>query len=159
MSKSGVFAHFRSKEELQHAAIETAREIYDREVTERAREAPEGLARVYALCDAFLAHLERGVFPGGCFFVSAAIELDAKTGPVRDHLRAVYAELVDGFGAQIRRAQELRELDPSVDSAQILFELDAFLLCANIAYVFFGDEAALDRARGAIRDLLERLAP
>ena len=79
------------------------------------------------------AHLERGVFPGGCFFVSAAIELDAKDGPIRDHLREVYAELVDGFGAQIRRAQELGELDAAADPAQILFELDSFLLCANMA--------------------------
>ena len=159
MSKSGVFAHFRSKEELQLAAVDTAREIYDREVTRFALEAPEGVARVYAICDAFLGHLERGVFPGGCFFVSAAIELDAKDGPVRDHVRDVFTELVGDFGTAIRRAQELGQLDPSADPDQILFELDSFLLGANTAFVFFGDATALDRARAAVRDALERLAP
>ena len=159
MSKSGVFAHFRSKEELQLAAVDTAREIYDREVTQPALEAPEGVARIYALCDLFLSHLERGVFPGGCFFISAASELDAKEGPVREHLRKVYAEVVGDFGNAIRRAQELGELDAAADTSQLLFELDSFLLGANIAFVFFGDEAALDRARAAIRDLLDRLAP
>lgn len=159
MSKSGVFAHFRSKEELQLAAIDTAREIFDREVTQPALEAPEGVARVYALCDEFLSHLERRVFPGGCFFVSVASELEAKDGPVKDYVREVYSELVESFGEAIRRAQELGELDPGADSAQILFELDSFLLGANIAFVFFRDETATDRARAAIRDSLERLAP
>jgi AcrR family transcriptional regulator len=159
MSKSGVFAHFRSKEELQLAAVDTAREIYDREVTEPGFEAPEGIARVYGLCEAFLSHLERGVFPGGCFFVSVASELDAKDGSVRDHVREVFAELVGNFAGVIARAQELGELDPAADPEQILFELDSYLLGANIAFVFFGDQTATDRARAAIRDRLERLAP
>ena len=132
MSKSGVFAHFRSKEELQFATVDTAREIYDREVTQLVFQAPEGVARVYAYCDAFLSHLERSVFPGGCFFISAASELEAKTGPVRDHVKKVFEELVQVFADAIERAQELGELDPKADSAQILFELDSLLLMANI---------------------------
>jgi AcrR family transcriptional regulator len=156
MSKSGVFAHFRSKEELQYATIDTAREIYDREVTQPALEAPEGVARVYAICDLFLSHLERSVFPGGCFFISAASELEAKPGPVRDHVKKVYSELVGDFAVAIRRAQELGELDPSADPDQVLFELDSLLLGANIALLFFGDRSAPDRARAAVRDRIER---
>src|SRR5215813_5425076 len=71
MSKSGLYAHFGSKEELQLATIETAQEIFDREVTTPGMAAPKG-EQLYAMCDAFLSHVEREVFPGGCFFASAA---------------------------------------------------------------------------------------
>jgi AcrR family transcriptional regulator len=159
MSKSGVFAHFRSKEELQLATVDTAREIFEREVIQPGLRAPEGVARVYALCDAFLSHVERRVFPGGCFFVSAAAELDGKDGgPVRDHVVEVYSGILDGFAAVIRQAQELGELDADEDVAQLLFELDALMIGANLALVFFGDRAAPDRARAAIRERLERSA-
>ena len=159
MSKSGVFAHFRSKQELQYATVDTAREIYDREVTQPALQAPEGIARVYASCDAFFSHLDRSVFPGGCFFISAASELEAKPGPLRDYVRKIYSELIDGFAVAIKRAQELGELDPAADPAQMLFELDSLLLMANISLVFFGDRTATDRARAAVRDRLEAWAP
>jgi AcrR family transcriptional regulator len=159
MSKSGVFAHFRSKEELQFATIDTAREIFDREVTRLVLDAPEGVTRVYAYCDAFLSHLERSVFPGGCFFISAASELEAKTGPVRDHVKKVFEELVQVFADAIARAQELGELDPAADRDQILFELDSLLLMANISFVFFGEKTATERARVAARACLERWAP
>src|SRR5262249_48938106 len=69
MSKSGLYAHFGSKEELQIATVDTARQIFDREVTDRAAKAPEGVARLRATCEAFLDYLVREVFPGGCFFV------------------------------------------------------------------------------------------
>src|SRR6185369_636927 len=75
MSKSGLFAHFRSKEELQLATIETADAIFQAEVVDPARDAPPGIPRLRALGEAFLAHLERGVFPGGCFFASVAAEI------------------------------------------------------------------------------------
>lgn len=156
MSKSGVFAHFRSKEELQLATVDTAFRIMDREVTQRGLAAPEGAARVYAFCEAFLSYLERGVFPGGCFFISAAAELEAREGPVTDHVRAVYAGILDGFAEEIRRAQDLGELDPAEDPAQITFEIDSLMIGANLALVFFGDRAAPDRARLAIRQRLER---
>src|SRR5580765_4479853 len=67
MSKSGLYAHFKSKEELELATIETAADIFERDVVEPASGSPGGLARVLALCEAFLGHLERRVFPGGCF--------------------------------------------------------------------------------------------
>jgi AcrR family transcriptional regulator len=159
MSKSGVFAHFRSKEELQLATIDVAREIYEREVVEPAMRAPEGIARLRAICEEFLAHLERRVFPAGCFFISAAAELEVKHGPVRDYLLATYVELIDDFVSSVRRAQELGELDPDADVQQVVFELDSFLLGANTALFFFGDESATDRARAAVGGTLERLAP
>src|SRR5262245_40747038 len=65
MSKSGLFAHFKSKEELELATIETAAEVFTAEVLRPAADSPDGLARVAALSEAFLGHLERRVFPGG----------------------------------------------------------------------------------------------
>ena len=159
MSKSGLFAHFKSKEDLQIATIDTARAIFMREVWEPGLQAPAGLTRVLSTVDAFFSHLERGVFPGGCFFVAAAAELDAKQGPVRDHLRAVYGSLVEGLAGVIQEAQDLGEIAPEQDIAQLTFELDAFLLGANYAYLFFGDAGGIDRARQAIRQLLARAAP
>ena len=89
MSKSGLFAHFRLKEDLQIVMIDAAADMFEREVWQPGRAAPAGARRVLSVCEAFLSDLERAVFPGGCFFVAAAAVLDAKAGPVRDHLRNV----------------------------------------------------------------------
>ena len=159
MSKSGLFAHFKSKEELQLATIDAAAEMFDREVWQPALAAPPGVRRVLAQCEAFFSYLERGIFPGGCFFVAAAAELDAKTGPVRDHLLDVYSRMLEGLGRVVREAQELGEIDGSEDVAQLTFELDSLLLGANFAHVFFGDPSALERARVGIRERLARATP
>ena len=84
MSKSGLFAHFGSKEELQLATIDAASTIFDELVIEPAGKEAAGLPRLRAYIALFLQHVEEAVFPGGCFFVSAMSELDAQPGPVRD---------------------------------------------------------------------------
>jgi AcrR family transcriptional regulator len=155
MSKSGLYAHFGSKEELQLATVDTAREIFDREVTDRAATATEGLTRLRATCEAFLDYLARGVFPGGCFFVSAAVELDAKEGRVPDHLREVYSELIDDLVTHALRAVERGELAPTTDVGQLVFELDSLMLGANVATVFFKDPQAIERSRKGIDARLE----
>jgi AcrR family transcriptional regulator len=156
MSKSGLFAHFKSKEELQLATIDTASAIFDREVFEPALTAPPGLARVVAFCEAFFSHLERGVFPGGCFFISVAAELDAKNGAVRDYALAAYSRVLAKANEFFREAHEKGELDSREDIAQLSFELYSFLLSVNFAYVFFRDPAAIDRGRKSIHQRLAR---
>src|SRR4051812_29852039 len=104
MSKSGLFAHFTSKEDLQLATIDAAAELYNREVTQPGMAAPPGLARVESLCEAFLSYLERGVLQGGCFFIAAAAEFDAKPGPVKDRLRVVYTSLIAALADVLREA-------------------------------------------------------
>src|SRR5207302_10989533 len=84
ISKSGLFAHFGSKEELHRAAIEAAGKTFAAEVIRPALAAPRGVGRVWALCNSWLSYLERGVFPGGCFFWAVAEEFDSRPGPVRD---------------------------------------------------------------------------
>src|SRR5262245_28715365 len=89
MSKSGLYAHFRSKEELELATIETAAAIFESEVLQPAAQAHAGTERLGALADAFLSHVERRVFPGGCFFAVVASELDTRPGPARARAAAV----------------------------------------------------------------------
>src|ERR687891_926671 len=86
MSKSGLFAHFGSKEELQVATVEAARAIFIREVIKPAFESTEGLQRLWKLCDIWLSYVQSGVFRGGCFFAAAAAEFDSRPGPVRDRI-------------------------------------------------------------------------
>src|SRR5689334_23789123 len=85
MSKSGLFAHFGSKEELQLATIERANEIFDESVLEPAA-ASSGLERLRALAEGYLRYIELDTFPGGCFFASVLAEVDMHPGPVRDRL-------------------------------------------------------------------------
>jgi AcrR family transcriptional regulator len=154
MSKSGLFAHFRSKEELQLATIDTADAIFRAEVVEPALDAPPGVARVRALCEAFLSHLARGVFPGGCFFASVAMEIDTHPGAVRDRALASVASWLGELEVAVSEAQAEKTIDPKASAAQIAFELDAFLLLANAQYVASGDPAALELGRRAIDRLL-----
>ena len=157
MSKSGLFAHFGSKEELQLATIATAEEIFAEDVLRPALRA-EGLRRVEALCERFLSHVDRNVFPGGCFFASAAAELDTRPGRVRDRVVAVQRAWTELIEAAVRTAQELGEIAPSADPAQLTFEINAMLAEANGLYLLRDDPRVFDMARRGIGDRLERAA-
>jgi AcrR family transcriptional regulator len=159
MSKSGLYAHFGSKEELQLATIETAANIFrdDVIVPTEAVEAP--LARLEALCEAFLSHLERRVFPGGCFFVSAAAEFDTHPGPVKEEVAAFLRGWLETLEELAARAQREGDLDAAEEPAQLAFELDAYLLMANMAYLLHNDPLTLQRARAAIGARLVRARP
>ena len=89
MSKSGLYAHFKSKEELELATIETAAEIFSQDVLAPVSGSPGGLARVRALSEAFLGHLQRRVFPGGCFFATVSAQLASRPGRARDRVMEV----------------------------------------------------------------------
>jgi AcrR family transcriptional regulator len=159
MSKSGLFAHFGSKEELQLATIETAEAVYADVVIAPAMVAPTGLERLQALAENFLRHVEDGVFPGGCFFASVAAELDTHPGPVRDLAVRVVEEWFGLFVAAVRDAQAEGALDPSEDATQLAFELDAYLLLANAQFVISGEAAPIARARLALERRLATAAP
>jgi AcrR family transcriptional regulator len=159
MSKSGLFAHFRSKEELQLATIETADSIFRAEVVDPALAIGPGLGRLRALCEAFLRHLADGIFPGGCFFASVAAEIDTHPGPVRDRALALVADWFDQLETAVRSAQAEGTVDASEDATQLAFELDAYLLLANAQFVATGDPEALGRARNAIDRRLAAAAP
>jgi len=159
MSKSGLYAHFGSKEELQLATVETAAEIFERQVVDPTESIEPPLARLEALCESFVDHLERRVFPGGCFFASAAAEFDTHPGPVKERVAAYGAGWLDTLGDLVAEAQRAGELDGGEDPAQLAFELDAFLLMGNTAFLLHNDPATLDQARAAVRARLDRARP
>jgi AcrR family transcriptional regulator len=154
MSKSGLYAHFTSKEELQLATIDTAGEIFNAEVVVPGSAAPAGVGRVWALSEAFLAHLERGVFPGGCFFASVAAEVDTRPGRVRDRIFEVITDWVGALSDAVAGAQAAGEIDSAEDPEQLAFEIDAMLLMANAAYVMEPGPEVLERGRRGIAKLV-----
>ena len=152
MSKSGLFAHFGSKEELQLATIEEARQRYAHEVIEPARAKGPGITRLHALCEAFLSYLERAVFPGGCFFASAMAEFDSKApGPVRDRIAHCQNQWMATLEHAATEAQQRGELAAATDPQQLAFELEAALLSANWYYHLFNDATYFDRARRTVQ--------
>jgi AcrR family transcriptional regulator len=154
MSKSGLYAHFASKQDLQLAAIDAAEAIYAREVIAPAMQAPEGTQRLELLCERYLSYVERGVFPGGCFFAATAAEWNSRVGPIRERVRTVLDGWTQLLEANLRQAQQHGELERGADVHQISFEINALLHEANGHYLLFRDTAALDRARKAIYDRL-----
>jgi AcrR family transcriptional regulator len=151
MSKSGLYAHFGSKAELQLATIEEAQAIFEREVVAPMLEQPEGVARVLGFADAYLSYVQRHVFPGGCFFASANTELDTHEGEVKDRLRALMTEGLEALAEMIRDAQVRGEVDADADPDQLAFEIDSLLHGANAGFVMFASDEPLERAGRAIR--------
>ncbi len=154
ISKSGLYAHFGSKEELQLATIEAATATFMEEVVRPGLDAPAGRGRLISTCEAFLSHVEREVFPGGCFFSAAAAEVGTRRGRVRDRVASQQREWLGLLERLAREARELGELDGEEDPAQLAFELNAVLVAANTAFLLQGDPAALARAREAVARLL-----
>ena len=151
MSKSGLYAHFRSKEQLQLDTVETALEIFNAEVIEPTEAIADPLERLQALYDRFLDHVERRVFPGGCFFASVEAEFNTHSGPVRDKIAAIQRAWTARLQRLIREAQAAGSLPASEDPAQLAFELDAYGLMGNTNFVLHDDPAYLEHARAAIK--------
>src|SRR5262249_27308739 len=145
MSKSGLYAHFGSKEELQIATIRAAKEVVTEEVRRPALEAPDPLSRLTSLCDRFLSYVQRGVFPGGCFFASVAAEFDTRPGPVRNLLVEYHSDWIDLLTRQIRDAQEDGSLAAHEDPEQLAFEINALLHLANDTFLLCADPIAITR--------------
>jgi AcrR family transcriptional regulator len=159
MSKSGLFAHFGSKEELQLATVDHAAQLFVAEVIAPAREAPRGLARVWALCENMVDYAQRQVFPGGCFFANAAFEFNRRPGAVRDRIEHMLSTWLSYLEHAVEQAQRTAELLQEPSARQIAFELDALAQAANAQYQLFRDETVFAEARRAIRERLESLRP
>jgi AcrR family transcriptional regulator len=158
ISKSGLFAHFGSKEELQLATIRAARAIFAQAVVVPARAQPAGLARLRALLEAWLDYSRGRQFPGGCFFSRATHEYAARPGPVRDALAEVDREWLELVATTVEEARELGEVRDDVDARQLAFELDAYLDSANLRSLLVGGQAFNDLARAAFEERLDAVA-
>lgn len=120
MSKSGLYAHFDSKQDLQLATVAAAEAIYATEVLEPTMKVPEGLERLELLCEGYLSYVRRGVFPGGCFFASTAAEWDTRRGPIRDRVRPVLAGWTELLETNLREARRQGALARDADTDQLL---------------------------------------
>jgi len=154
VSKSGLFAHFRSKERLQLATIEEARRIFVREIVIPAAGMTTARERLEQLCERFLSYVEELVFPGGCFFAVAAAEVGARPGRVRERIAQYQREWMQLLAGSVADAQAAGLL-AGASPAQVAFELNALLVAANTAFILQGDRGALDRARAAIHARLD----
>ncbi|KAA5835945.1 TetR/AcrR family transcriptional regulator [Saccharopolyspora hirsuta] len=158
LSKSGVFALFGSKEDLQLATIGAATKIFAEHVIEPARDTSSGLDRLWRTCTGWLTYSRDRVFPGGCFFYAASAEFDARTGKVHDALVAARADWLDHLERTAREAQQAGEIRPDADLSQLVFELAAFLEMANAESVLRDEFSCYDKASRAVLNRLRGVA-
>lgn len=147
MSKSGLFGHFGSKEELQLATIDLGSDIFARTVIVPAFDEPAGAARLSRLVYNFIDYLEGSTFEGGCFWGSVSAEFDNRPGPIREAIKQKLGYWLDVLREQLSAAG----VD---DPEQLTFELHSICQGANSAYQLYGDARVFDRARAAIARIL-----
>ena len=151
LSKSGLFAHFGSKEALEVAVVEEASRRFVQDVMVPALREPRGEPRVRALYERWLAW---GLRPGGCFFVGASAELDDRPGPPRDALVQTSKDWIDELAKAARIAVAEGHFRSDLDTAQFAFEEYSIMLGAHMFSRFIGDADAIPRARTAFERLL-----
>jgi AcrR family transcriptional regulator len=158
MSKSGLFAHFGSKEELQLATVEMARQVFINKVTLPAITAPTGMPRLWSLINHWLVLVEKRVFEGGCFFTAASFEFDGRRGVVRDRIAEIMHEWIRCITTSVQKAQEAGHLDPKLDAKRLAFEFHAIAIGAHWAHQLLEDKQAYSRARTMALEKLRSVA-
>ncbi|MGV9339162.1 TetR/AcrR family transcriptional regulator [Streptomyces sp. NPDC003688] len=156
MSKAGVLGHFGTKEALQLATLEGAAAEFSRLVWNPAAAEPPGLSRLRAICEAWITYLEtaRDIFPGGCFFTTASVEFDARSGPVRDTVARLSLVWRRRLTTEIRTAVTSGDLPPDTDPDQLVYELIGLYLALNQEIQLFANPSAGTRTRRALDRLL-----
>ena len=158
MSKSGLFAHFGSKEELQLATVEMARQIFVEHVIKPALENPEGMPQLWALCTSWLGHVEARIFAGGCFFTAASFEFDSRPGPVRDAIVAAMKRWLRTLSRAVEEGKRAGHVKASVDSERFAFEIYSLAIGGHWGSQLFNDALALDKMRSTILGRLRAVA-
>lgn len=154
MSKSGLFAHFGSKEEMQLAVLRAAEERFLDVVFRPSLRAPRGLARLRALFANMITWTEKSGLPGGCPIEAAAHEFDDKPGPVRDAVAASRFAWRRTLTDAVRKAVETGELGADTDPAQFAFEIDGIAMACHQTHRLFDDPDADRRALTAFERLV-----
>lgn len=155
LSKSGLFAHFGSKDALQVEVLNRAAERFAEVVVRPALAAPRGEARLRALFERWLRWPKEVPQPGGCIFVQAAAELDDRPGAARDRLVALERDWLATIARVVRGAQVEGQLRSDLDPEQVAFELHAVMLACHHASRLLRDRNAVDRARRALERLID----
>jgi AcrR family transcriptional regulator len=155
VSKSGLFAHFGSKLELQLATIDAAADIFEEAVWNTVADLEPGLPRLVGVARSWLAYFRHDVFSGGCFFANAEHEFDSRPGPVHDRIAEQKQRWTDTLIMLVKAAQRRGQIRPEVDPEQIAFELDAAGMMGNLRWQLNDDPKAFEHAAAAIRRSLE----
>jgi len=158
MSKSGLFAHFGSKQGLQLATVDAAQADFERRVLEPAQHRDPGLDRLRALLGSWIDYVDGIEFRGGCFFYQTTSEYGSQSGPVHDRLAQLALSWIRSLVVEARVARSQRELRPEADPEQLVFGLHACVQEANWARQLFGDVRAFERARSAVRAAIDAAA-
>jgi AcrR family transcriptional regulator len=156
ISKSGLFAHFGSKEDLQCAVVDEAREIFVERVVRPAYQF-HGLKRLRALCENWLAYGKERVFPGGCFFSAASLEFDDRPGRVRQQIVGLMKRWLGNLERAARDAQAAGEIKKEADVRQLAFEIQALAMGANWSSRLFRDPSVYGSVRSAILRRIEQV--
>jgi len=154
MSKSGLVGRFGSKEELQLATLDHAADIFRQTVYEPGCVAAPGLARLNAICDAWVAYLGRPPFPGGCFLTTAMVEFDARPGPVNDAVKKVMGLWLSVLEGEAVIAIDNAELPGGTDPADVAYTINALAVGANCDFQLNRNPRSLKRARQAMAVVL-----
>jgi AcrR family transcriptional regulator len=155
MSKSGVFAHFGSREELQIAVIREYHRRFEEEVFFPALRAPRGVPRLRALFEHWLRRVSVEV-DSGCIYISGAVEFDDRPGPVRDALVSMVRAWHEAMERAIHLAIEERQLKPDTDAQQMLFEMHGLILALHHDARLMRTPGALQRARLAFERVVNQ---
>ncbi len=151
LSKSGLFAHFGSKDALEVAVVEEASRQFVQDVMVPALREPRGEPRVRAMFEHWLTWGQR---PGGCFFVGASAELDDQPGPPRDALVQACRDWIDAIATAARIAVTERHFRPDLDTEQFAFDTYGIMMSAHTFFRFLREPRALERARQAFGRLV-----
>jgi AcrR family transcriptional regulator len=156
LSKSGLFAHFESKELLQLAAMEFAAQRFIDTAVKPSLGAPRGEPRVKAFFENWLAWPKKSGLPGGCFFIAVATELDDQAGPVRDRLVQLQRDWLDALAQGVRIAIAEGHFRKDVDPDQFAYEMYGIMLVTHHFTRLLRDPKAETRARKAFEGLLAK---
>lgn len=151
MSKSGLIGRFGDKEAMQRAVLAAAIDRFTEAVWVPASRAEQGLPRLEAIVDAWIAHLRDGVFPGGCFVTTASVEYDARPGALHDDAAAAVTRWLRVLESEARHARDAGDLAPDREPADVALELHSLASGGSVAGRLLGDRSALDRIRAAMR--------
>jgi AcrR family transcriptional regulator len=157
MSKSGVFAHFGSREELQISVVREYFSRFERDVFAPALSLPRGLPRLRGLFANWMAQVAHEI-QSGCIFISGAVEFDDRTGPVRDALEQSMKTWLAAVRRSVGMAIEEGHLAPTAEPKQIVFEIHGLILALHYEARFFKSPRSMDRAKTGFENLLNRYA-
>ena len=155
MSKSGVFAHFGSREDLQISVIDEYFNSFQQEIFFPALQRPRGLMRLRALFENWMKRVAVEI-QSGCIFISGAVEFDDRPGPVRDALAQSVRQWQHALFRAVVQSQECGHLSAQADAAQIAFEIHGLILALHYEARFLQKPDSLERANRAFENILQR---